>query len=465
MNPLQMIKQVFGGNPEDGSDSETDNDSEESVEDGSEFSEFSSSEEETGSPSEKSQSEHDLYRFQIYQFKEVGPIVGRSPKPRSGHRIVYYKGKIYSFGGFNPAIDENDPEMVGDVFWQESKPLFKELWCLNLNTRRWTKCEMKGDIPEQLASHTAVAHPTHPGLMLVYGGTGAPFGLTTSNTVVACQLDTQQFIKLATDPGGGGHPMPLYGQAVITDQTKGLFYTVGGTSGFHYFMDVNMLDLTSSPAPVWRSLYTLSGAVEEPEPRYRHELCLFKDHIYVLGGGTSFSANRFEVLPTFNILERRWFYTKTKPDPAATIDNSDDGYPEARRCHGTVQLGDEAWVIGGYDGDEVYGDAWKLDLTHMQWTRLRRSLPLPVYFHAVTTTEEGKLVMFGGVDSLEQNTRTNRVFTAWLKVPSLRAMAWEALTHYNPDLVNLSSSRLLAEGIPQDCLEMLSRPTSRADCG
>ena len=32
------------------------------------------------------------------------------------------------------------------------------------------------------ASHTAVAHPCIPGVMLVYGGTGAPFGLTTSNT-------------------------------------------------------------------------------------------------------------------------------------------------------------------------------------------------------------------------------------------------------------------------------------------
>ena len=47
---------------------------------------------------------------------------------------------------------------------------------------------------------------------------------------------------------------------------------------------------------------------------------------------------RFEELPTFDLAERRWTYTRTKPDSAATIDNSDDGYPEARRCHGTVQV-------------------------------------------------------------------------------------------------------------------------------
>jgi hypothetical protein len=248
--------------------------------------------------------EEAMYRFRLFHFTEVGPVVGPSPKPRSGHRIVHHKGKIYSFGGFNPAVDGADPDLEGDAYWQESKPLFKELWELNLTTRRWTKSLMKGDIPEQLASHTAVAHPLLPGVMLVYGGTGAPFGLTTSNTVVACQLETQHFSKVAVAEGPEGHPMPLYGQAVITDTEHGLFYTVGGTSGFNYFMDVNVLDLRRAP-PVWESLYRLSGLEEEPEARYRHELCLHRGKLFVLGGGTSFSADRFEELPTFDLQERR----------------------------------------------------------------------------------------------------------------------------------------------------------------
>jgi len=458
MNPLLMFQQMFGGEVA-GSESDT-GDSDDNTD-----SDWTDEEEvniEDKTPSDKDAG----YNFRIFQFKEIGPFVGQCPKPRSGHRIVHYKGKIFSFGGFNPAVDEDDSELSGDLFWQESKPLFKELWCLNMTSRRWTKCEMKGDIPEQLASHTAVSHPNHPGVMLIYGGTGAPFGLTTSNTVVACHLDNQQFNKVATESGGGGHPMPLYGQAVVMDPVKSLFYTVGGTSGFHYFMDVNVLDLSGGPGlPNWTSLYRLSGAAHEPEPRYRHELCLHDDKLYVLGGGTSFSANRFEDLPTFDVLERKWYYTKTKPDPTATIENSDDGYPEARRCHGTVQFGDKAWVIGGYDGEDVYGDTWRLDLDQMQWYRLRILLPLPVYFHAVSVTSEGQLVMFGGVDSLENNTRTNRVFTAWLTVPSLKAMAWDAVTHYQRDLASLPLSKLQAEGIPPDCLEMLARPSSRADYG
>ena len=40
-----------------------------------------------------------------------------------------------------------------------------------------------------------------------------------------------------------------------------------------------------------------------------------------LDGGKSFSADRFEDLPTFDIQERRWFNTRTKADQLATIDN------------------------------------------------------------------------------------------------------------------------------------------------
>ena len=170
--------------------------------------------------------------------------------------------------------------------------------------------------------------------------------------------------------------MPFYGQAVITDQEQGLFYTVGGTSGFNYFMDVNVLDLRSSP-PAWQSLYRLSGLDDEPEARLASKTFqsrtfkIVSDVKLVSGTGMSSVSTttnymywveapaslltgdlgihnlqfqksmaniRFEELPTFDLAEKRWTYTRTKPDSAATIDNSDDGFPEARRCHGTVQV-------------------------------------------------------------------------------------------------------------------------------
>ena len=78
----------------------------------------------------------DLFPLRKFQFREVD-CRGRRPKPRSGHRIVHYKGRLFSFGGYNPSISQDDEEMAGDAFWQESRPLFKEVGysfvCLGLS--------------------------------------------------------------------------------------------------------------------------------------------------------------------------------------------------------------------------------------------------------------------------------------------------------------------------------------------
>ena len=38
------------------------------------------------------------------------------PKARSGHRIIYYDSRIYSFGGYNPAVDAEDDELSNNPF-------------------------------------------------------------------------------------------------------------------------------------------------------------------------------------------------------------------------------------------------------------------------------------------------------------------------------------------------------------
>ena len=73
--------------------------------------------------------------------------------------------------------------------------------------------------------------------MIVYGGTGSPFGTTTSTDIVVCNLKSGYFTKLAVLPSEE-EPDSLYGQAIVLD-SDGVLYTVGGTTGFQYYMDVN----------------------------------------------------------------------------------------------------------------------------------------------------------------------------------------------------------------------------------
>lgn len=92
-------------------------------------------------------------------------------------------------------------------------------------------------------------------------------------------------------------------------------------------------------------------------------------------------------------------------------DKYDNSIPSSRRCHGSVQYKDEntgeisVIISGGFNGDPIFSDMWKLDLSNLQWTRLRNCvLPRPVYFHSVSLTPEGRMYTFGGI-----NKESNKV--------------------------------------------------------
>lgn len=49
------------------------------------------------------------------------------PKARSGHRLAFHQGLIYLFGGYNPNLAEDDPDLADDPNWAEHSPLFNEV--------------------------------------------------------------------------------------------------------------------------------------------------------------------------------------------------------------------------------------------------------------------------------------------------------------------------------------------------
>jgi len=58
------------------------------------------------------------------------------------------------------------------------------------------------------------------------------------------------------------------------------------------------------------------------------------------------------------------------------------------------------------------------------------------------------MYVFGGVNHIKNNTRTNQVFKIWLKVPKLKEMAWEAVLSYNKSIKGSTHSELQKLGIP-----------------
>lgn len=131
--------------------------------------------------------------------------------------------------------------------------------------------------------------------------------------------------------------------------------------------------------------------------RYRHEIGVLGDNLFILGGGTSNAVLSLKKLHCYNTKLKCWVCHTTKPDvdtgkhrafsTFCKVSWSDHvlGFPAPRRCHGCVQLEHEAFISGGYDGVCIMKDIWKIDLQQLQWTRIAL-MPEPVYFHSAAAS-------------------------------------------------------------------------------
>ncbi|CAC5418284.1 Kelch domain-containing protein 10 [Mytilus coruscus] len=157
--------------------------------------------------------------------------------PRSGHRAVVDDSNMYVLGGYNPRFRhvENSP----DTYY----PLFKELWKFNFTTQKWTSLITDGTMPTELASHAALRCGRN---LLYFGGTGVPFGHSSSNDYYTCNLDTLKWRYVKCQ---GDIPQKKYGHAMAR-VGKDVF-VCGGTTGFVYNMDIHRLDIYTG---VWEHL-------------------------------------------------------------------------------------------------------------------------------------------------------------------------------------------------------------------
>lgn len=384
------------------------------------------------------------YRSSVTSISSVGSG-RRYPKARSGHRIVCSDSSLYCFGGFNP---NNSPARDGNDDEREDFFLFHELWKYDMIRKRWTLLlDANNDLPVELASNAMLLSGE---MIMIFGGTGYPFGVTCSNKLHVCQTRRKPKDLVEVEVKGDPPP-PQYGQAIVISDN--FLYTIGGTNGYDYTLDVHRLHL---PSRTWECVYECNQNIrEDPSGRYRHELAYDDSRIYVIGGGTSDAVFILANIPVYDIQANKWEYLLTKPDPLATS----PGIPTARKCHSCVQIrtdqGLEVIVAGGYDGVNYYNDIWKLNLSTMQWKKMHKSnLPYPLFFHDAAVTNDGCMHIFGGIKySNGTSVRTNTLFKMWTTIPRLSVIAWEALLHYIPTLPSRTKEELLEAGIPRQFVE------------
>ncbi|XP_032827478.1 kelch domain-containing protein 10 isoform X1 [Petromyzon marinus] len=353
------------------------------------------------------------------------------PPARSGHRCIADSANLYVFGGYNPDFDESGGPGNAEY------PLFRELWRYHLATGTWHRVPTDGYTPKELASMSVVLHGSS---LLTFGGTGVPFGESSGNDVNVCNLRSRCWTRL---PSRGRKPSKIYGQAMAI--IHGALYVFGGTTGYVYNTDLHRLDLGTHE---WVKLEPCNGRDEMPGERYRHEIAHDDTRIYVLGGGTSWMAYPLDKINAYNLENNMWEEIMTKPHDKI-------GFPAARRCHSCVQIGKDVFICGGYDGERIFGDLWRLNLGSFQWTKLPAEMPEPAYFHCAAVTPAGCMYVHGGVVSIQENRRTPSLYRAWLTAPSLLELCWERLLASAPCLAHASPRHLLQLGLSWQLIDRL----------
>lgn len=126
----------------------------------------------------------------------------------------------------------------------------------------------------------------------------------------------------------------------------------GGGEDTHYFNWVHILDTATRTwiTPEWQK-----PAFEPrlPPPRRAHTAVLYKNRIYVFGGGNGTTAlNDVWALDVSGPIERmRWEQIETRGKG-----------PTPRGYHTANLIGNVMVVVGGSDGRECFSDIWCLNL-------------------------------------------------------------------------------------------------------
>ncbi|KAK5992834.1 Protein GLUTELIN PRECURSOR ACCUMULATION 3-like protein [Cladobotryum mycophilum] len=189
----------------------------------------------------------------------------------------------------------------------------------------------------------------------------------------------------------GDIPMPL--RAMTCTAVGKKLVVFGGGDGPAYYNDIYVLDTVnfrwSRPRIVGDKL---------PSKRRAHTACLYKNGIYVFGGGDGIRAlNDIWRLDVSDTSKMSW---KLISSAEKTSQGSKDRRPKARGYHTANMVGGKLIIYGGSDGGECFDDVWVYDVDRHVW----KSVHIPLTFRRLshTSTIVGSyLFVIGGHDGNE----------------------------------------------------------------
>ncbi|OSX56711.1 hypothetical protein POSPLADRAFT_1076559 [Postia placenta MAD-698-R-SB12] len=188
--------------------------------------------------------------------------------------------------------------------------------------------------------------------------------------------------------------------ATLVDRRMVVF---GGGEGPVYYNDTFVLDTATRR---WTRVVFPEGA-PVPPPRRAHTAVLYKNKVWVFGGGNGMEAlNDVWTLDVSGPVERmRWQLVDTRGKK-----------PIPRGYHTANLVGNVMVVVGGSDGRECFADIWCLNLDSLVWSQVTLDVSYRRLSH--TATQVGSyLFIMGGHDGSQ--------YTSELLLFNLVALSYE----------------------------------------
>ncbi|TEA22489.1 Host cell factor 1 [Colletotrichum sidae] len=190
----------------------------------------------------------------------------------------------------------------------------------------------------------------------------------------------------------GDVPVPLRAMTCTAVGKKLVIF--GGGDGPAYYNDIYVLDTTNFR---WHRPKIIGDRV--PSKRRAHTACLYKNGIYIFGGGDGVRAlNDVWRLDVSDMNKMSWKLVsgpERAPPPGVR-----ETRPKPRGYHTANMVGSKLIIFGGSDGGECFNDVWVYDVDAHTW----KSVAIPVTFRRLshTATLVGSyLFVIGGHDGNE----------------------------------------------------------------
>ncbi|KAK3336780.1 hypothetical protein B0T19DRAFT_447630 [Cercophora scortea] len=273
----------------------------------------------------------------------------------------------------------------------------------------WSRAPVSGTTHTALRAHTTTLVGSN---VYVFGGCDSR---ACFNALYV--LDADAFYW-STPHVVGEVPVPLRAMTCTAVGKKLVIF--GGGDGPAYYNDVYVLDTVNFR---WSRPRILGDRV--PSKRRAHTACLYKNGIYIFGGGDGVRAlNDIWRLDVSDMTKMSW---KLISGPSSSADGKSpaagggggggkDMRPKARGYHTANMVGGKLIIYGGSDGGECFNDVWVYDVESHAW----KTVAIPVVtFRRLshTATIVGSyLFVIGGHDGNEYSNDVlllNLVTMSW----------------------------------------------------